>query len=112
MTNERATSGTTSRTNLDLHRHCLRKAQQAEAAATQRKDQIRVREARDLHLKFESQPGFWRGRDFMGELDDKVGRAASNDPIWKRHVADNQWFIAQATMYGIAALVDAQVGRG
>lgn len=96
-------------TNLELHQHFLRKAQDAESAATRRKEQIREREARDLQLKFETQPEFWRGRNFMGELTDKVNNAASKDPRWKGHVADNQWFISQATMYGIAALVDLQL---
>ena len=96
---------------MELHRHFLRRAQEAEAAATRRKQQIRAREERDLQLKFETQPAFWRGRSFENELTNKTNNAASKDPIWKGHVEDNKWFISQATMHGIAALVDIEVAR-
>ena len=49
-----------------------------------------------------------RGINFMQEQFDAevtvwTNRAASNDPTFKGHVADNQWYIQQAIMFGNAA---------
>lgn len=93
-------------TNTELHRHYLKLARHEESRATARKKAIRAITARDLHTKFNAQPEFWRERDMIGELDFLTSKAASADPTWKTHVAMNQWYIAQATMYGTAATTD------
>lgn len=56
--------------------------------------------------KWDANPAFYRGRNFDHELEQRVASARSTDPLWKAAVADNQWYIAKATMYGISALVE------
>lgn len=36
----------------------------------------------------------------------------SKDPLWKAAVGENQWFISQATMFGVAALGDRLTALG
>lgn len=95
-------------TNSQKHAHCLSEAEAAEAAANKREQQIISTESRDLNMKMRAQPGFYRDRKFDVELSIKVKGALAKDPMWNAHVSRNKWFIAQATMYGIATLIDMQ----
>lgn len=90
---------------------CLLRAEAAERAAFKRKAQVENSERRDLAHKIQAQPAFWRDRDMSIEVAMKTDKALTTDAVWKSRVADNQWYIAQATMYGIAALVEQQMVR-
>lgn len=92
--------------NAEKHRECIRRAEAAEAAANLRKKQISDQQWRDLRMKVEANPRFWSGRNLEIEHDMKVSAETAKDPVFKAAVADNQWYISQATMYGIAALVN------
>lgn len=96
-------SDTRGKSNAELHLLYLRKAQQAEERANARQRAIRGAVERDLRIKFNMQDRFWKGRDFTGEVDFATSKACSADPAWKKQVSLNQWYIAQATMYGTAA---------
>jgi hypothetical protein len=90
-------------TNSELHLHFLTKAETAEARALRRKQQIKESCTRDLHMKWQSNKAFYASRNFEHELEHKVGSACKEDPLWKTAVADNQWFMHKAVMYGTAA---------
>lgn len=49
-----------------------------------------------------------RGKRRLGLTPVKVvvDRWASQDPVWKAAVADNQWYLAQATSYATCETVD------
>ena len=78
-------------------------AEDAEAKASRRAEQIERAAIRDLEVKWAANPAFWRDRNFSHELDGIVSKSKTTDPMWKRHVADNQWFMQKAIMYGSAA---------
>jgi len=90
-------------TNAELHLYFLKKAEESEARAVRRMEQIRAAEERELGIRWQSQRSFWKDRDFDIELDMVTAKSRSNDPVWKSHVADNQWFMQKAVMYGTAA---------
>lgn len=93
-------------TNREKQLHFLRLAEKAKNSAALRRRQIAVSQERDLIGKWGANLKFYRDRNFEHELTEKVNKAASSDPLWKGHVADNQWFMQQAIMYGIAATND------
>lgn len=89
-----------------MHRKYLTLAKQAEDRADARKRAIRHVVQRDLSIKFSAQEKFWKGRDFDQEVEFNTSKQCQADPAWKTQVALNQWYIAQATMYGTAATTD------
>lgn len=94
-------------TNTEKHRECLRRAESEERIASKIEENVTRRERRDLEQKFITQKAFWANRSFHTELDIKVKTALATNPLWKSAVGKNQWYISQATMYGIAAMLDA-----
>ena len=93
-------------TNREKHLICLEKAEKACRSADARKNRIRLDEGHELAVRWSVQKFWTRNRNFDHELTQIVNTAASKDPIWKGHVSDNQWFMQQAIMYGIAAQVE------
>lgn len=93
-------------TNWELHLHFMRKAEEAEARAKRRLQQIEAAERKVLEQRFRDQSKFWKGRDFELELAHNTSQSRAKDAMWKSHAADNQWFTQKATMYGIAANAD------
>jgi hypothetical protein len=86
-----------------------------EDKATKRRKQVERVIYRDLMIKWDAQPAFWKGRDFETELDLLVDIAASDDKQWRAYVGSNQWYISQATMFATAAssvALDRLVSRG
>lgn len=81
--------------------HMIEKARKAEAAATARTTQITDNARRSLELR---DPKFRR----MSQVEqtrrarDLALEWRKTDAVWKGHVADNQWFIQYAIMYGTA----------
>lgn len=90
-------------TNAAQHTNYLRLTKLAEHKADERKAQIKTRIERDIMIKVDAQPGFWRGRNVPDEIEFLTSKACSADPEWKKHVAMNQWYMQQAIMYGTAA---------
>ena len=90
-------------TNAELHWYFLKKAEESEAKASRRAEQILNAEHRMLQVRWKVQQRFWRDRNFERELDVIVAKSKTTDPVWKGHVADNQWFMQKAVMYGTAA---------
>jgi hypothetical protein len=79
------------------------KAEESEAKAKRRAEQILEAERRTLEIRWAAQSSFWKDRNFVRELDVIVAKARTTDPVWKGHVSDNQWFMQKAVMYGTAA---------
>jgi len=81
----------------------IEKARKAEQAANRVANIWYDKAARELELR--------RGRAFTkleaserhAQINDLARQWKAKDPIWKGHVADNQWYIQQAIMYGTAA---------
>jgi len=90
-------------TAAELQRFYRLKADESERLATQRKERIALDVERDLNIKARSNRAFYGERDIDIELDIMVGKATANDPIWKRHAADQQWFMTKSMMYGSEA---------
>jgi neutral trehalase len=88
--------------NAELHSHFLRKAEEFEARATRRKEQIRAAEQRELHIRWNAQKGFFKDRNFEHELAHIVSSATSKDPLFNSVVEDHKWYMQKAIMYGIA----------
>lgn len=81
---------------------CIEKAHAAERAANERTEQIRSNAARDLERRTPK----WNQLSFserQARIRDTMIEWRKNDAVWKGHVADNQWQIQQAIMYGTAA---------
>lgn len=90
-------------TSMELHQLFLRKAEEAEARAKRRLEQIERAERRVLEQRWRDQPRFWKDRDFELELAHNTSQSRAKDAMWKSHVSDNQWFMQKAIMYGTAA---------
>jgi hypothetical protein len=90
-------------TAAELQRFYRLKADESERLAIQRKEQITRDITRDLIFKAQGNPAFYGARDLDIELDVMVSKATSNDPVWKRHAADQQWFMTKSMMYGSEA---------
>lgn len=81
----------------------IAKAREAEQAATKVAEAWYDRAARELEIR--------RGRAFtrlplaerQAQIRDLRDQWKQKDPVWKGHVANNQWYIQQAIMYGTAA---------
>ncbi len=79
------------------------KAKKAEQDATAQAATWRRKAYRELELR--------KGRAFTNasqsereaQANDLVNQWKQKDPVWKGHVANNQWYIQQAIMYGTAA---------
>lgn len=96
---------------LTLHTEFLLKAQDAEAEADRRAKAIFERERKELLRRWHAQRDFWRDRNFDTELQVISDQARAKDPIWKSAVGLNQWYIAKATMYGVAAMNELLLQR-
>ena len=80
----------------------IEKARKAEQAANARTNQIMQNAARDL----EKRVSRWSQLPFserQARMRDVMLEWRKTDAVWKSHVADNQWHIQQAIMYGTAA---------
>jgi hypothetical protein len=81
----------------------IAKAKEAERSATKVAEIWYDRAARELEIR--------RGRAFTqlpleerrAQIRDLRDQWKQKDPVWKSHVANNQWYIQQAIMYGTAA---------
>ena len=89
--------------HLFMRDSCINKARKSEQAAMQQVDVLRKKAVRALRIRlgkaFDDLPFDER----QARVKDIVDQWKSDDPIWKGHVADNQWYIQQAIMYGTAA---------
>lgn len=95
-------------TSSQLHYHFRTKAEEAEAKAVRRKKRIYDEEFLRLEVRWRTQKKFHQPRQFEIELDMIVASACGKDPVWKSAVADNQWMMQKAMMYGQSALIEAQ----
>lgn len=91
------------RTNSELHHEALALAEAAERRASRRKEKIRESATYELAARWQANRAFYDGRNFDHEITEITNKSASSDPLWKGYVSDNQWHMARATMYGIAA---------
>jgi len=87
-----------------LQVHYLSLAEAAQDKAFRRKAQITESCSRDMHIKWMANQEFYASRNFEHELAQRVGTAVSTDPLWKTYVADHQWYMQKANMYGSDAM--------
>jgi hypothetical protein len=77
----------------------IARANQARASAVRRRDEITERVRAELK----------RGRRLTlnTSLRTLVDADVAKDPLWRTAVNDNQWFLTQATAYGLGEVRDA-----
>lgn len=95
----------TKETNVDyigLRDACIEKARKAERTANERTTQISSNAAKSLRRRNPN----WEKLPFserQARIKDLMIEWRKTDAVWKSAIADNQWYIQQAIMYGTAA---------
>lgn len=78
------------------------KAKNAEERANLISDQIQRRAFTEMQIRYPK----LSDKELNARARDVALQWRASDPNWKAAVGENQWFISQATMFGIAALTD------
>jgi hypothetical protein len=88
---------------MQLRDHYLRKALEAEEAATTRRKNIKQQQTAEFADRITAQHEFWKDRNIEIEIAVRTDKACSVDPAYKNHISMNQWYTQYAIMFGIAA---------
>lgn len=95
--------------NRELRDHYMKEAKRYEDLATRRKNQIKLIAIDEVVRDLSNSGRTVTDLMFEIEVNMRTDKAAEKDPVWRGKVAMNQWMIAQATLFGIAALDDQRI---